>query len=885
MPTAKRERTLMSRRYQIAARNDDANLAQKRQYWRTKKREQRARLKCTLGKKLSPQGTAVPNSKAPSQPNVAVQKTSAAKARHMAQISFRIQPKHLPTNANAGMIHIPPDAHAFVQPEDQVKNTKPQTGTKSALISAQGAKGVDKSQSLLETEERAAKRREHWRIKKREQRARLAARLKWKEATPGVALQRQTVQQTGLIDGADLQGFTPKPLSRGGGHKQHPSDVKLQPGSDVLAPVISQEERIKDEKPNCESKTQATVVSDISLRKRKLPSYADPSNVSSGISQYKTTRQRLVEAQKNLMTQRNTRRKTSWHRGISKMEPNHTYEQIIAKQREYWRLKKREQRARLSFKGKVRLKENYSKTIKLHQHVQEDKARLGHARIPVPETIGGFIKEDGTVTVNVPAQNAEACERKEEHPVCSENSFVKKPHESDKNWIESIVPVHVDLAPPPFHPPQVPVTAKRPHCRLPVGLTNEPESAEVSHLHSAVQTVGTFIINPLTPQNGGLKLDGCVLKMAVSNSGSLASSVDAQSTEKERIARKREYWRLKKREQRAACAARMKHSLLQARTVLEKKNAPEQLSVAMHRQDRGQNGHFPDSSMQPGPDSSQIKEECGPLGQYSQSIKATSGSVKLATSPNPHPVPQPEPDLALNPDTNCGISPEIVKSEIKTEAVEEGLKLDVAPDFTVMVFEEQDSFIDSDLKSDSESSATLSYFPSSCEEDLKPISEHSIQSSMNVMNGAEPSISPCSEDKDQRIFDKNACHRKSSSPEPPHLHQPPFDILCNHQCHEADPCQMKSSSAQTVCSTGMKKSGLTGLLKQREYWKLIKRQQRARLKARKSAPRGECSNRLSQRNTQVMWCKETMFDFYQHRFSHYSHIYSLGLKITVIRCY
>ncbi|XP_029696523.1 uncharacterized protein isoform X3 [Takifugu rubripes] len=842
MPTAKRERTLMSRRYQLAARNDDATLAQKRQYWRNKKREQRARLKCTLGKKINPQSAAVPNSKPPSQLHVAVQKSSVGKVQHMAQISFRIQPKHLSTSANAGMIHISPDAPAFVQMEDRVMNTTPQTGTKSALITAQRAKGVDKSRSSLETEERAAKRREHWRIKKREQRAKLAARLKWREVTPGVALQRQAAQQTGLIDGAALQGLTPKPLLRGGGHKQYSSDDKLQPGGEGLAPVISQEEWIKAEKPNSESKTQGALVSEISLRKRKLPSCADLSNVSSGISQYKTPRQRLAEAQRNLMSQRNSRRKTALQRGISKMEPSNTYEQVIAKQREYWRLKKREQRAKLSFKGKIRLKENYSKTIKLHQHLQEDKAGLGNARIPVPETIGGFIKEDGTVTVNVPAQNTDGCERKEEPHVCSESNFVKKT-QSDKNW-RSLAPVHGNPAPPP---PRVKVTAKRPHCRPSVRSTNQPEGAEVSHLHSAAQTVGTFIINPLTPQNGGLNLGGCVLKMAVSNSGSLAPSVDAPSTEKERIARKREYWRLKKREQRAACAARMKHSLLQARTVLEKKNGPQQLSWSIDRQGGSPNGHFPDNSMEPMPNRSQTKDER--QSQYSQTINATSDGIKLPPSPEPHPVAQPEPELDLTPDRNCEISPESVKSEIKTEAGDESLELDVAPDFTVMVFEEKESFINPDLKAESESSATISYFPSSCEEALNPICEHSFQDSMNAVNGAEPSISP--EDQLPRIFDKNLSHQINSSPEPPTLCQPPFDILCRHQCQEADLCQIKSSSAQTGGGTGTKQSGLTGLLKQREYWKLIKRQQRARLRARKSQPRGECSNPLSQRNTQA----------------------------------
>lgn len=842
----------MSRRYQLTGISDDATLAQKRQYWRTKKREQRARLKCTQGKKLNPQGAPVLNSQATSQPHL-VQGASVAKVQRMAQISFRIQPKHLSTNENAGMIHISPEAPVFAQPEDREINATLQTGTKCALITTQRAKGVDKSQPLLEAEERAARRREHWRIKKREQRAKLAARLKRREVTPGAALQRQTAQQIGLADGTGLQVLKPKPLLRAGGFKRRPDD-KLQLVAEGLAPVYSQPGRIKAEKPNGESTTQAPIASDVSLRKkgasqRKLPPYADLSNVSSGVAPYRTSRQRFAEAQKNLMSQRNTRRRTALHRSVSKTEPGSAYEQIIAKQREYWRLKKREQRAKLSFKGKVRLKENYSRMIKLHQHLQEDKARLGNACIAVPETIGGFIKEDGTVSVNIPGQNTDAC--KEEHRVWSEASFQKTAHQSDASW-RSIAPVRGNHTPPPPRPPQVKVTVKRPQCRLSARAANEPKRTEVFHLHSAAQTIGTFIINPLTPQNRGLKLGGCVLKMAVSNGAPLAPAVDAELTEKERIARKREYWRLKKREQRAVCAARGKHSSLQMRTVSEEKNAPEQLALN-GKPCESQN--FPDDSTQEMPNGSQIKEESESFGRYSQLLKATSDSVKLPTL---HPASKPEADLALDPDkpTFQEELPEIVNSEIKTEPGD-GLQPEVRPDFTVMVFEEKESFAQGHLKGESESSAPLSPFPSSCEQDPNPFCEGWIGNSTDVANGTEPFVGPSSEDKEQSILDKNASHHENPSPEPLKLHQLPFDSLPRRQCQEdqrqeANLCQIRPSSAQRYCRAQTKQSGLTDLLKQREYWKLMKRQQRARLKARKSAPRGESSNLFSLRNVQVM---------------------------------
>lgn len=837
MPTAKREGSLMSRRYQLAAPDDDATLAQKRQYWRTKKREQRARLKGTRGRELDPQGSAVLNAKASPQPQVAVQGSPVAKAQPVAQISFRIQPLPPPP----GMIHVSPDTPVFVQPEDRVVNSTPQTGTKRALIAARRAKGIDRPQPSAETEERAAKRREHWRIKKREQRAKLAARVKWREVTTGLALQRQAPQPTGLIDGAGLLGLAPMPLLRG--------DEEC-PG---LTPLTSHrgKDRVKDEGPNGGSMAQASAAPDVSLRRkgasqRRLPAFADLS-FPSGIAQYKTPRHRFAEAQRNLMSQRNTRRKAALHRSILKTEPNSTYEQIIAKQREYWRLKKREQRAKLSFKGKMWLKESYSKTIKLHHHIQEEKARLGIARIPVPETIGGFIKEDGTVTVNVPAQATEP--RKEELDLCPENSLVLKPQQPDANWT-SLVAVRENHAPPPFRPPRVKVSVKRPQCRRSVGSSNEPQRAGVSHLHSAAQAVGTFIINPLTPQNGGLKPGGCVLKMAVSGVASLAPSADAESTEKERIARKREYWRLKKREQRAACAARVKHSLLQARGVLargvsEKRIAPEQLSLTVNQEGESQNGCFTDSGMQTEPHGSLVKEERESLDRYSPPTEANSDGIQLSSSPKPHPAPQPEPDLVLNPDmlTFQEEFPENVKSEIKAELGDEALDHEATPDFAVMVFGENEAFIHPHRKGESESSVTLSPFRSSCEDDLQLVSEHSFQ---NPLDDAEPSVGPSLEDQERGIFDQNESHQSSSSPEPPDLLQPPLDRLRRHQCQEADLCQITSSAAQRFCGIGTKQSGLSGLLKQREYWKLIKRQQRARLKARKSAPRGECSNLLSQ---------------------------------------
>lgn len=863
------------------------------------------------------------------------------RTQHMAQVAFSIQPKHLPTNVNTcRLLASSPCATISIKTEGTAANTRTQSGTKSALVTSQRAKGVSNSQPFLESEEeRAAKRREHWRIKKREQRAKMAARLaKARERTQGteVMLQRHTAQKTGLVGGSVFQRQCP-PRVKTSYTSTKRENNKLQIGSASSAPVNLQAEQTKGKKGK--STTTQTPVAGESLR--KLPGCVHISNVSRGIARCKTPRQKFIETQKNLTNQRNARRKTPFlssgfgTRNIPQIDPTDTPEQIIAKRREYWRIKKREQRAKLSLEVKVRLKEKDSlmRRVKRYQKILEEMRRaraltqsVGGTLAHASETIGGFIKEDGTVTVSVPqastCHNLASHKSKKELHAVSNNGPISKPHQQPDAKRRSIAPFRGNQLPPPPCPSQVkvslplsgPFVNKSPRL-LSIRPRTQLECTAVPNSHSvAIQTVGQLTLtHPQTTQNGwstaASNISGCVMKMAVSNSVPAALSLDPELTEEERMAKKREYWRIKKREQRAARAARLKQGLLQARVsaALQRRKALKQVEKTTAPPGRRLTSHtqnaqpLPKNSLPIGPHSSEIKQDNEPVPTVhlnSQSEQAICPDIKPPTSPVSPPAPQQEPDAALNADcqattllavasmkklleeslstvTEC----QSEQSDVKMESVEEASQPEVKPNLTSLFFEKDEVVpvgadlmleiksweTDTDvllpagaasphLKDISQNDVSLPPLPSSSEAELHPVYEHSSSTSSNfVAKPVDASVSPSSPHRTQRLCSKKAGHQTCCFPEPPKLHHLPMDQQCEQQCHALEQCQNNSSSsAQRFCRVVREHGGLTSLQRKREYWKLMKRQQRARLKARKTERQGEGSSRLSQKTPQVM---------------------------------
>ena len=181
---------------------------------------------------------------------------------------------------------------------------------------------------------------------------------------------------------------------------------------------------------------------------------------------------------------------------------------------------------------------------------------IGSSHASASETIGGFIKEDGTVTI--PHMTLKTSEKPEGGE--SQNASRNVPLGSQ---------MRAHPPPPPLRPAQVKVSCP------PLGLsvTKPPRLLSIrprTDLQTPVKNptgTHTFVVQPTTqitlshPQNVlnafptvslmGAKPASCVMQMAVTSSRPIAAPPNPgpELSEEERMAKKREYWRVKKREQ------------------------------------------------------------------------------------------------------------------------------------------------------------------------------------------------------------------------------------------------------------------------------------------------------------------------------------------------
>ncbi|XP_074555505.1 uncharacterized protein LOC141811369 [Halichoeres trimaculatus] len=1008
MPTAKGKGGSSSHRYRPASEFDDATLAQKREYWRTKKREQRARLSERRGKhqsrgekiihpdcsaaqsqdetsnggnpgedssdraaeghkerwlqtvelnKVSPQVPAsfsisarvsgrytstvkrstvgaagslpkavtsptasgphmiTPSSVPPArvsritngssmktpQPCVSMQGALLPKTEPKAQVESHIQPKPTPTKVTSGQTFATPRSA-----EGKMANSTPQRGTKRALAFSTRTKGVSDPRltSTESEEERAAKRRELWRIKKREQRAKVAARIaKAREKIQGSEgmMQRDTAQKPGPVEGTVLQHVQSWTCARRIGQKQSHNWVnssltsgrkesnKPQGREASSAPVNLQTDQVRVLHPAGNTISPVRKPGD---SQRKNQTYVNLSNMSRGPTRCKTPRQRFIEAQKTFMIQRNMRCKSPMlssfisSRNIPRIDPNDTPEQIIAKRREYWRVKKREQRAKLSMETKARLKERdlLLRRVKRYQKILEEMRRAraqgaGSTLNHDPGTIGGFIKEDGTVTINIPANHsvAGALKQEEEPTAVSKSCPVLQPQNQTDTKLRLSAPVRVN-------PPQVKVCVPVAGLNKTKRLISIRPRTESTNLPSSIRTVGQLkLTHPQTLKGASVggspaALGGCVMKMAVSSSVAPLSCLDPGLTEEERMAKKREYWRIKKREQRAARAARLKQGLLQARAIQRRKIQRQANPVPPNRGIT----KTPENTQTREPDACGIKQEAAADLNPQPEEAICHPDIKPPSSPSPPPAPQQDPDPALSADSQATtllavasmkkLLEESLSSVTESKTTQANVKIEeetaepeVKPNLMQLFFEKDEvSPLAADLtleikswQPDSDTSAQASsssphlknspHTSDTPPPDPAPNStnENSSQTLSNfILNPSTDTFdnpsSPC--------FKKEVC-----SPEPPKLHHLPLD----EPEPEQKPCltqvqSINGPSAQRGRSAGSEHGGgLSSLQRKREYWKMMKRQQRARVKARQTGKAGEPSCQLPQRNYQA----------------------------------
>lgn len=954
MPTLKSKGSPTGHRYRPAAQYDDATLAQKREYWRNKKREQRARLSerrrtapkqspggqllntsapassCSLqvknesnksanisgnttaanlvaprsqkeqwlqtmnlnkvacsnssrgevkcmtpivntginsilvsqlnSKSSVPPLTHSSSAKATPQPRAPMQGLTVPKNSQNAPIPVFIQPKPLSTDGTTNI--------TFVSSPRGPKST-PQTGTKSALVSQQRPTGAGLSFVKPETEEeKAAKRREHWRIKKREQRARLAALLgKTRNRAQSVEVWAQKTHSGNM---ASLYLPPKSSLSESGALVQ--TSFSVAKTEKLQTTGIHRQTNIKPAQTAPASTVLNTKKSAEPMR--RSPSYYHLSGISRG--RCKTPRQNFIN-QRILRVKSPSLSYVFGGRDLPKIDPSDTPEQVIAKRREYWRIKKREQRAKLSLEVRSRLKEKdcLQRRVKRYHQILEDmrKAR-SQPLIHASDTIGGFIKEDGTVTVNIPQVTVNLsmlAHRREQ--VGNTDAPRRQLQPGNSNF-------RVNPQPHPPRPVQVkvsvPQSLNKSQKLLPITPTTQLETSHSLILPIQNPESHLTLTHPPASLNlgSGSAAGGCVMKMAVSSRAPSLSAacLDPTLTEEERMARRREYWRVKKREQRAARAIRQRQGVSQARAsavLLKRKAQKHMTAVPLSRRLPNQTGSLSNNNnnnIAALPRVNEIKQE----SEFVPAVDLNSDQpicpdVEAPVSQTQPPA-QADPDPALSADsqaatllavasmkklleeslstvverqteTEIGVETkeEKVEQDIKQEASQLDAQTDVfastAADVTLQMksCREDDSLTHEALSSEQKDMSQKTLSPSTSNKVASPSTFNNLSSScFVVIPKIEASL--CSQRRTQRPHVKKAGHQHCCSPEPPKLHHLPV------QPQSPTPKVMESS--------------VSCLQKKREYWKLMKRQQRARVKARQRSS----SSGASLRNVQSSGC-------------------------------
>lgn len=901
-PPAKGKGGPASSRYQPASQYDDATLAQKREYWRNKKREQRARLakrrgKATLdGPDRKPQHSFCPGAASSLHPrrgetyvpqcrntipksshgaadtqkgewpektevsevfpSVPAEAAEEAAVRPSAARVAKVVPSPLgggsqrnagpsvPAVRAMGVNNGRPRAslHAGSVPQTPCR---PQAALPDTRISSPHGPSCEESQPkathptpqrgakapTLSEEEKAAKRREQWRIKKREQRAKTAAQRA-----------KQKMRPTGRSD-----PHPPGPILRSF------SSVRLQSAAVAITNTLKSPMNV----PHTRGNKAAPTNSPFNATSGKKPqNHAFHSNGTRGSVRCKTPRQRSIQVQRNLTPQRNLRCKSLpafVTRGSPRIDPSDTPEAVVAKRREYWRVKKREQRAKLTMEMRTRLREKDSlmRRVKRYQQIlnqmRRARAAAGSSAVRASDAIGGFIGEDGTLAVGVPQSPkgrhtaGHEGEEEENHRVSQNSPIITQLQRQQR----SFAPVGMHQPSPPLPPS----SASSAPALQAVRSSPRPKTATVPSSQSG-GPLKLWAPPPNRDPSSGPNLGRCAVKAAATWR---FSSADSGVSEEMRVARKREYWRTKKREQRAALAARLKLGLSAA---MKRRKAQRQEAAAPTPLGRGlshgaRDGLRLHSSTPPiAPQADGIKQE-GESDPNPQPEPPICPDRKPPASPFAPPGSQQEADPSQCADSQAATLLAVASmkklleeslssvSDVKMEAVEGDSEPNPQPDLqrdSISPISADVAMLLSDWQPDDQTVEEKPNLQSSSQTGLfLPLSEekYSAQSPSDFTHSFGAShdrMLPC---RLQGLCSKNGGTRCST--EPPKLHH--ITQECPHQQEpEGDtrrPAPETFGPSQQPSRAGAEQLGSSSLQKKREYWKLMKRQQRARLKERR----------------------------------------------------
>ncbi|CAL8325513.1 unnamed protein product [Lota lota] len=386
------------------------------------------------------------------------------------------------------------------------------------------------------------------------------------------------------------------------------------------------------------------------------------------------------------------------------------------------------------------------------------------------------------------------------------------------------------------------------------------------------------------------------------------------------MAKKREYWRVKKREQRAVRATKLKHGLVLARgsAAMQRrkthKPTPIQRAAMTSTTQSGNVAKqkvniLPSSNVNvPNPQQAkQIKVEGEPAPAADLNIPPEQAICPIKLAPSPLPplaLPQPEPDPTLSAETQAttllavASMKKLLEESLSTvtECQPTNIKTEQPPCKTEREDYVSEEHLEQEMKSDIPMAslgeedklplaANLTLQIKSWQADpddlmtLHACSQNPYTDASSQTGKSPPPLSSTTQDlqctegegcKMQTLSPlhraKRLCAKKSGnhrqhycSPEPPKLHNSPAIQQSQPQrvqpVAQPSPCLPQPSALQQQCrrpllaeSVGVQ-GGMSSLQKKREYWKLMKRQQRARSKARQKGSLGHRQNRLLSQNT------------------------------------
>lgn len=308
-------------------------------------------------------------------------------------------------------------------------NTNRNAGARVLVCSKVTCKSTEVA---MTEEEKAAKRRENWRIKKREQRAKRAEKMKMaREKLQGF---EKGQQETGKLScAAPVRSLSAVNTMALRGAKQCNSvmsvDSRLSVGKPLNYGATVESNKLSPQQPY---KPQSLVLK-LAERQRILTKNNSSVSVYS-TNQFQESKQNHMAISSGVFMQplRSTQAigqslgkmpqqrfvRIQRRRGLP--QGNETPEERLAKQREYWRIKKREQRAKrsLALKGRLKDRDAFNWRAKRYQIIMEQMRRTptGLQKMHQPNKntllntsnpISSFIKEDGTVAVTISQTGAE----------------------------------------------------------------------------------------------------------------------------------------------------------------------------------------------------------------------------------------------------------------------------------------------------------------------------------------------------------------------------------------------------------------------------------------------------------------------------------------------